>query len=192
MKVGLRPLGFPDVDRASGLVGVAQGEGAVVTFEKDGGLERADLVELELAGGPAKGAPGPGQGERQLRVYRRGQVAPALEVVARLLAPKVDLDVLAAVQLEEREQRLIAAYRFRVEEGRVFSVRAALDAGWTIETAIVRDGQGGEPAHELRQTDTSVTVELPSGLSPGDELLVTLQASCDAPTGSASGWRSRA
>lgn len=183
VKVGLRPLGFPDVDRASGLVGVAQGEGAVVTFEKDGGLERADLVELELAGNLTKGQTGPAQGERQLRVYRRGQSAPPLDLVARPLAPKVDLDVLAAVQLKEREQRLVAAYRFRVEEGRVFSVRAALDAGWTIETAIVRDGAGNEPAHELRQTDTSVTVELPSGLSPGQELLVTLQAACDAPDG---------
>src|SRR5690606_7307134 len=58
----LQPVGFPDANRASGLVGVAQGEGTVVGFDRSEGLDRADAGELgvEQTGG-----------DTLLRVYRR-------------------------------------------------------------------------------------------------------------------------
>lgn len=191
--VTLRPLGFPDLQRAGGLIGIARGEGTEVRFGEVSGLERADLSAL-----------GASNLDGLLRVYRRdrgrgdgGQVgasgasAQKLELETRPIEPKVDLQLKAAFQLDERAVSALAAYRFVVSEGRVFGVRCELPPGFELETTVVRDGEGNQPTHQLKpervqdgkEERTSLAIELPDGLSAGQELLVTVQARRDEPQG---------
>ena len=183
----LRPLGFPDLQRAGGLVGIARGEGTVVRFGEVVGLERADL-----------GALGASNLGGLLRVYRRDRAlgargsAQKLELETRPVEPKVDLQLKAAFQLDERSISALAAFRFVVSEGRVFGVRCELPPGFELETTVVRDGEGNQPTHQLKperageqgqEERTSLVVELPDGLAAGQELLVTVQARRDEPQG---------
>jgi len=180
-QLALRPLGFPDLDRVSGILGVAHGPGTVVRFGAVSGLERADLAALGASGAT----------DRLLRVYRRGEAAAALDLSAAPLEAEVDLGLLAAFQLEEREIKALAAYRFRVDEGEVFSVTAELPAGFALERLVVRDGDRREPPHQLKETTTAgpagdattLTIDLPRGLKAGDELLLTVEARRDEPEG---------
>jgi hypothetical protein len=196
-KFALRPLRFPDADRAGGLVAVVQGEGASVAFEEVAGLERADQAELgpppqQMQQNVQNAAALYGQGDALLRVYRHGAPSAKLALAVAPLAPRVELTVKAALDLREREVRALAAYRFRVLAGRVFTVRAEVPAGYEVESAVVRDASGREPQHQQKQGERSVIVELQQGLRPGEELLVTLQAVREEPAGLCAGtWASR-
>lgn len=173
----VQPLGFPDANRSSGLVGLAQGEGTVVTFEEVQGLERADARDI--------GAAQPPSGDRLLRVYRRLPGAGRIQLAAVSQAPRVDLVVRSVLGLGERELRALAIYQFRVQEGRVFRLSADVP-GFEVETVQVREVRGGvanDPVHQLTVQGGSVLVELQQALRAGDELFLNLQAVKDEPQG---------
>ncbi|MBX3470567.1 MAG: hypothetical protein KF878_27180 [Planctomycetes bacterium] len=175
-QLALQPLGFPDVQRASGLVGVAQGDGTVVGFDEVVGLERADAGDLGAT---------PTGGDVLLRVYRRLPAPARLAVSAAPQAPRVDLVMRAVVGLGEREARALTILQFRVQEGRVFRVSADVP-GFSVETVQVRQVRGGattEPVHQLTIQDGAVLVELQEALRAGHELFLNVQAVRDEPQG---------
>lgn len=172
----LQPLGFPDADRASGLVGLAQGEGTVVTFQEVLGLDRADAGEL--------GATQP-RGDTLLRVYRRLPAPGRLTLAAAPQAPRVDLVHRSVVGLGERELRALTIYQFRVQEGRVFRLTADVP-GFAVETVQLREVRAGaarEPVHQLTIEAGHVLVELQQALRAGDELFLNVQAVREEPQG---------
>jgi hypothetical protein len=172
----VQPLGFPDANRSSGLVGLAQGDGTVVTFEEVQGLERVDAADINAA---------PSSGDRLLRVYRRLPGAGRIQLAAASQAPRVDLVVRSVLGLGERELRALAIYQFRVQEGRVFRLSADVP-GFDVETVQVREVRGGvasDPVHQLTIQGGAVLVELQQALRAGDELFLNLQAVKDEPQG---------
>ncbi|MCO5167932.1 MAG: hypothetical protein M9894_16435 [Planctomycetes bacterium] len=175
-QLALQPLGFPDVQRASGLVGLAQGDGTVVGFDEVTGLERADAGDLGAT---------PTGGDVLLRVYRRLPAPARLAVSAAPQAPRVDLVMRAVVGLGEREARALTIFQFRVQEGRVFRVSADVP-GFGVETVQVRLVRGGatvEPVHQLTVTEGAVLVELQEALRAGQELFLNVQAVREEPQG---------
>lgn len=175
-QLALQPLGFPDVQRASGLVGLAQGDGTVVGFDEVTGLERADAGDLGAT---------PSGGDVLLRVYRRLPAPARLAVSAAPQAPRVDLVMRAVVGLGEREARALTIFQFRVQEGRVFRVTADVP-GFGVETVQVRLVRGGatvEPVHQLTVTEGAVLVELQEALRAGQELFLNVQAVREEPQG---------
>ncbi|RMG18393.1 MAG: hypothetical protein D6731_02125 [Planctomycetota bacterium] len=182
VRLSLPPLGFPGVERVSGRLGFAAGEDLRLRFLRARGLEREDAEEGGLS------AP---KGARLLRVYRRTPAEDAeVELSMEPVAPRVDLAVQAALAVAEREVRALALYRYEVEEGSVYAVRARLPAGYAFERAQVRDEAGREPAHQLKELSwgkngagVELLVELEEGLRAGQALLVTVQATRPFPAG---------
>jgi hypothetical protein len=180
----LRALELLDVARTAGVLGVASGPDARVSFAAVSGLERADLPAL----GEARRALRTLEGAQLLRVYRRGTAGGALTLQATPIEPVVDLAVKAALQVQEREVRALALYRYEVEAGAVYAVRAALPAGYAFETLTVRDGAGRSLAHQFKELrgasgGTTLAVELEKGLRQGEALLVSVQATRAVPAG---------
>ncbi|MGE0707622.1 MAG: hypothetical protein AB7N76_08140 [Planctomycetota bacterium] len=187
LSLELRPLRFLDLQRVDGLFAVAAGPDTLLHFQSVQGLERADLA--------AYGGDTPGL----LRVYRREAGAqPKLVALAKPQEARVGLTLQAALQLEQRQVKALALYRFSVEAGSVFSFRARLPQGYALERALVRDEHGraiphrvseralaaaGADPNDPSQRTVELTLELSQGLRPGQELLLTVEATREAPDG---------
>ncbi|MBT7691782.1 MAG: hypothetical protein HN750_07165, partial [Gemmatimonadales bacterium] len=180
--LSLSPLGLPDLERVSGVMGLASGSDTEVSFDGIKNLERTDLAALDVRrAGFQAAATG-----SLLRVYRRGQsVGASVGLAVRAVKPRVDLSIKAALALSKREIRAVTLYRFEVEAGTVYVFRAYLPAGYAFETATVRDGNRRQVSHQrkerVRKTKsgrefTEVSVELERGLKAGERLLLTVQA----------------
>ena len=169
----LRPVRWLDLDRQAGALGIAAGSETVLGFpEEPQDLERTDLSELRV------------QGEASLvRVYQhqgQGQV----QVLSQALAPRVSLEVLAAVQVQPRQLKALAFYRYSIQAGTIFSVRAQLPEGFSLSRALVSQGGvapgRGELAHRIEERRSAsgqleLGVELERGLRGPAELLLTLE-----------------
>lgn len=176
----LAAVGLPDTDRVAGMLAVSRGDDTRIRFEAEQGLERADLATL-----PQK------QPEGILRAYRHGEAEGGLTLEVRPLEPRVDLSMRVAFQLEARSVRAVAAFKYRVREGRVFALTADIPPGFVVEDAAVRlVGQSQAPEHELDRTyttgadgeQTHLQVKLPRGLEAGQELVLLFQAQREEET----------
>ncbi|MEZ6188740.1 MAG: hypothetical protein R3F62_27525, partial [Planctomycetota bacterium] len=169
----LTPVSLPDTDRVAGMLAVARGDDTRIRFQQETGLERADLAVL------------PRQVAGILRAYRHGEAAGGLTLDVRPLEPRVELSMRVAFQLEARSLRAVAAFKYRVREGRVFALTADLPPGFVVEDAAVSlVGSARPPEHQLDRTysqdaageQTHLQVKLPQGLEAGQELVLVFQA----------------
>jgi len=176
----LAAVGLPDTDRVAGMLAVSRGDDTRIRFEAEQGLERADLATL-----PQK------QAEGILRAYRHGEAEGGLTLEVRPLEPRVDLSMRVAFQLEARSVRAVAAFKYRVREGRVFALTADIPPGFVVEDAAVRlVGQSRPPEHQLDRTyttgadgeQTHLQVKLPRGLEAGQELVLLFDAQREEET----------
>lgn len=188
-RLQLRPVRVLDVNRSEGILAVAAGLDTVLSFPtvKGGtGLERADLSALPAASRPSGGA----SPAALVRVYRHVASQGALPVVSELLEPRVALNVQAALEVRPREVQALVVYRFAVQAGSVYTLRAALPKGYALEDALVRTGGGSEPAHRRQERALSgarreLMFELEEGVRAGQEVLITLQCQRELPRGAA-------
>ncbi|MBL4849518.1 MAG: hypothetical protein JKY65_28645, partial [Planctomycetes bacterium] len=123
-----------------------------------------------------------------VRVYRHVSGLGSLLVARRPLQPRVALGIQAALEIREREVQALVVYRFMVQAGSVYTVRAVLPAGYSLEDAVVVDGNGNEPRLRRQERKLSgarreISFELEEGLRAGQELLVTLQCQRELPAG---------
>ena len=165
----LRPLRLLDVDRQAGALGIAADADTVLGFPKEAaGMERTDLSELRV------------QGEASLvRVYLH-EGRGGVQVEGQALAPRVSLEVLAAIQVQPRQLKALAFYRYSVQAGTIYSVRAQLPPGFALVRSLVRNAGGSALPHqreERRGADGQLElgVELERGLRGPAELLLTLE-----------------
>lgn len=185
-----QPIQALDVDRSGGVFAIAAGPDTAVKFplprDKAAGrlsqLERADLGAFD----PARLRPEPDAS--LVRAYRHLGGRGGVVVLQRRLAPQIALGIQALVQVEARELKALAFYRYAVEAGAVYAVKAQLPKGFSLEDLMVRDQRGRQPEHRVRERvreDGSVelAIELEEGLRAPSELLLTLQCAREIPRG---------
>lgn len=188
--VGASAIRVLDVDRSGGVFAIAAGPDTAILFpalnDKASAsyarLERADLGAFDAAQVP------PAADAGLVRVYRHINGLGSVSVLQRRLAPQIALGIQAVVQVEARELKALAFYRYSVEAGAVYAVRAQLPPGFSLEDSLVRDERGRRPEHRLSERvrpDGSVEllIELEEGLRAPSELLLTLQCAREVPQG---------
>jgi hypothetical protein len=189
-RFGASPVRALDVDRSGGVFAIAAGPDTAVMFPSAKDKAAAALAQLERADLEAfdAGRLRPAPDASLVRVYRHIGGRGAVDVLQRRLAPQIALGIQALVQVEARELKALAFYRYAVEAGAVYAVKAQLPRGFSLEDLRVRDQRGRQPDHRVRErvgADGSVelSIELEEGLRSPSELLLTLQCAREIPRG---------
>lgn len=189
-----RPVKALDVDRSGGVFAVAAGPDTEVRFPVARDKAARALAQLERADLDAFDADllRPAPDVSLVRAYRHVGGAGSVSLRERRLAPQIALGIQALVQVEARELKALAFYRYSVEAGAVYAVRAELPQGFSLEDLRVVDQRGRRPEHQLKERvrpDGSVelNIELEEGLRAPSELLLTLQCAREVPRGVTSG-----
>jgi hypothetical protein len=175
--LSLEPLSVPTAAREDGLVLLRGDADVKLRILGERGLERrtppAELSE-QLRGSEA-------------RLYAEGPQGFTLELESRPVLPRVRLEVTALQELEASELRSRVVYRYRVDEGAIFTLKPSFPAELDLESLNIFSSDQGAVAYDWQdftlEGRKELRIELERGISAGQVISVVLNLQRALPDG---------